>query len=171
MFSQTFRALSRCSAVSIRRIPLQACAIHRIQRALLPNRAPAQRRTLSTPPPQVKESHLSMDEYHAIADKTMEDLLETLEELLDAEADTGFEVDYHSGVLTLKLGSHGTYVINKQPPNKQIWLSSPVSGPKRYDFRDETGEWVYSRDGRSFDNLLSDELSKVFSQKITIRPS
>lgn len=31
-----------------------------------------------------------------------------------------------SGVLTLKLGSHGTYVINKQPPNKQIWLSSPL---------------------------------------------
>jgi frataxin len=31
-----------------------------------------------------------------------------------------------SGVLTLNLGTHGTYVINKQPPNKQIWLSSPV---------------------------------------------
>ena len=27
----------------------------------------------------------------------------------------------------------GTYVINKQTPNKQIWLSSPISGPKRYD--------------------------------------
>lgn len=31
------------------------------------------------------------------------------------------------GVLTLSLGgSLGTYVINKQTPNKQIWLSSPV---------------------------------------------
>jgi hypothetical protein len=30
-----------------------------------------------------------------------------------------------SGVLTLILGDNGTYVINKQPPNKQIWLSSP----------------------------------------------
>lgn len=30
-----------------------------------------------------------------------------------------------SGVLTLSLGPHGTYVINKQPPNKEIWLSSP----------------------------------------------
>lgn len=29
-------------------------------------------------------------------------------------------------VLTLKLGSLGTYVINKQTPNRQIWLSSPV---------------------------------------------
>lgn len=31
-----------------------------------------------------------------------------------------------SGVLTLNVGEHGTYVINKQPPNKQIWLSSPI---------------------------------------------
>ncbi|XP_070933807.1 frataxin, mitochondrial isoform X2 [Macaca nemestrina] len=31
-----------------------------------------------------------------------------------------------SGVLTVKLGGDlGTYVINKQTPNKQIWLSSP----------------------------------------------
>ena len=31
-----------------------------------------------------------------------------------------------SGVLTVKVGDHGTYVINKQTPNKQIWLSSPT---------------------------------------------
>lgn len=39
-----------------------------------------------------------------------------------------------AGVLEVSLPPSGTYVINKQPPNKQIWLSSPVSGPKRYDF-------------------------------------
>ena len=31
-----------------------------------------------------------------------------------------------SGVLTVRLGRHGTYVVNKQAPNRQIWLSSPV---------------------------------------------
>lgn len=31
-----------------------------------------------------------------------------------------------NGVITLKLSSSlGTYVINKQTPNKQLWLSSP----------------------------------------------
>jgi hypothetical protein len=30
------------------------------------------------------------------------------------------------GVMTIKLGSLGTYVINKQAPNRQIWMSSPV---------------------------------------------
>lgn len=37
-------------------------------------------------------------------------------------------------MLSLKFPPHGTYVLNKQPANKQIWLSSPVSGPKRYDY-------------------------------------
>lgn len=49
------------------------------------------------------------------------------------------------GVLTVRLGSLGTYVINKQTPNRQIWASSPVSGPVRYDLRG--GRWVYHRDG------------------------
>jgi len=31
-----------------------------------------------------------------------------------------------NGVVTVKLGSdRGTYVVNKQSPNKQIWFSSP----------------------------------------------
>lgn len=34
------------------------------------------------------------------------------------------------GVLTVRMGPKGTYVINKQTPARQIWLSSPV----RYGF-------------------------------------
>lgn len=37
-------------------------------------------------------------------------------------------------MLTLRLGELGTYVINKQTPNRQIWMSSPMSGPVRYDW-------------------------------------
>ena len=40
-----------------------------------------------------------------------------------------FSVDFYNfqnQVLTLKVGPLGTYVINKQTPNRQIWLSSPV---------------------------------------------
>lgn len=45
-----------------------------------------------------------------------------------------FHLIHQSGVLTIKLGGDlGTYVINKQTPNKQIWLSSP----SRYVLRSE----------------------------------
>lgn len=69
----------------------------------------------------------------------------------------------------MKFPPAGTYVINKQPPNKQIWLSSPISGPKRYDYaiwsedqnsKEETGggSWVYLRDGTTLASLLESEL-------------
>ena len=66
-----------------------------------------------------------------------------------------------AGVLSLTFPPHGTYVLNKQPPNKQIWLSSPVSGPKRYDYvrlPDGRLDWVYLRDGSLLTGLLSGEL-------------
>jgi len=110
-----------------------------------------------------------MEEYHAKADHAMEELLDTLENLIDTAGRPDWEVDYHSGVLTLKLGSSGTYVINKQPPNKQIWLSSPKSGPKRYDFHEDTKEWVYLRDCKPIDALLSEELSAIFEAPIRIQ--
>lgn len=60
-------------------------------------------------------------------------------------------------------------MINKQPPNKQIWLSSPTSGPKRYDWvlvsesmfdKEGTGagDWMYLRDRSSLVDLLRKEL-------------
>jgi frataxin len=60
-------------------------------------------------------------------------------------------------------------VLNKQPPNKQIWLSSPISGPKRFDWviaqegmnskeGSGQGDWVYMRDGSSLTEILRKEL-------------
>lgn len=64
--------------------------------------------------------------YHKEADHTLEYLVEAFENLLDdIEADDA-DVELSQGVLNLNLGSIGTYVINKQTPNKQIWVSSPV---------------------------------------------
>lgn len=71
--------------------------------------------------------------------------------------------------MTLTVADKGTYVINKQPPNKQIWLSSPSSGPKRYDWcivgdtqgdkeGTASGDWVYSRDGSTLNELFFEEL-------------
>uniref|UniRef100_T1JFT7 ferroxidase n=1 Tax=Strigamia maritima TaxID=126957 RepID=T1JFT7_STRMM len=74
---------------------------------------------------------------------------------------TDSDVTYGDGVLTVKLGNdRGTYVINKQSPNRQIWLSSPLSGPKRYDFVD--GRWVYLHDGVALHDLLTGEFNQIF---------
>jgi frataxin len=113
-------------------------------------------------------SEISAERYHSLSDAAMDNLLDSLENLLDDLGDPDYEVEYHSGVLTLKLGNNGVYVINKQPPNKQIWLSSPYSGPKRYDFVESEGSWIYSRDGRTLSDLLNEELSKALQRSVEL---
>lgn len=71
--------------------------------------------------------------------------------------------------MNIKFPPSGTYVLNKQPPNKQIWLSSPISGPKRFDWvvagegmqekeGGGQGDWVYLRDNTSLTDLLRREI-------------
>ncbi|GAA5964283.1 hypothetical protein JCM8115_006054 [Rhodotorula mucilaginosa] len=115
-------------------------------------------------------SQLTDREYHDVADKTMDRLTEYLEETIeaiDSDQAAAYDVEYSasmcgkSGVLTVRLGDHGTYVLNKQPPNKQIWLSSPKSGPKRYDWDKQHHVWFYHRDGDLLHDLLNRELRQA----------
>ncbi|KAK8134240.1 mitochondrial iron uptake protein [Apiospora sp. TS-2023a] len=113
-----------------------------------------------------KPDNLSDKMYHELSDEYLELLVAHLEERQDKSDD--IDVEYSAGVMNVKT-KHGTYVINKQPPNKQIWLSSPLTGPKRYDWvvisedqgsKQDTavGAWVYLRDGTSLTELLRTEI-------------
>ncbi|KAM9330693.1 frataxin, mitochondrial [Gastrophryne carolinensis] len=117
---------------------------------------------------QTSNSELDETTYEKLASETLYSLAEFFEDLAD-EPFTPYEYDvsFGNGVLTVKIGGDiGTYVINKQTPNKQIWLSSPSSGPKRYDWTGRT--WIYSHDGVSLYQLLEKELSLAFNTKLDL---
>ena len=62
----------------------------------------------------------------------------------------GYDISLAMGVLTVDLGGgRGTYVVNKQGPNRQLWLSSPQSGPSRFDWDGEGAQWVRPRARRA----------------------
>lgn len=114
----------------------------------------------------LQNGQMSEIDYHSVADETMDSLTEAFEDIGDTlPCDPEYDAQYSSGVLTVKISEKdGTYVINKQPSNLQIWLSSPVSGPFRYDLED--GTWVYKRTSQTLHELLSDEVSKIFNTPI-----
>ncbi|CAI5737298.1 unnamed protein product [Hyaloperonospora brassicae] len=77
-----------------------------------------------------------------LADETLHDIqswLDGIEEMLDES-----DVMFSQGVLKIDLGEHGTWVLNRQVPNRQIWWSSPISGPRRYEYDAENGIEIYS---------------------------
>ncbi|CAK7909445.1 frataxin homolog, mitochondrial [[Candida] anglica] len=102
-----------------------------------------------------KIDKLSDSQYSRIANEYLDTLGDELEAL--SEDFPVIDCELSQGVMTLALPPHGTYVINKQPPNKQIWLSSPISGPKRYDLIG--GKWITLRDNSSLTELLEEEIS------------
>eukprot|EP01018_Ginkgo_biloba_P005026 Gb_30614 [translate_table: standard] len=113
-------------------------------------------------------SVLPEEEFHRLADETLHDLQEKLEAYGDDIQIDGFDIDYASGVLTVKLGNLGTYVLNKQTPNRQLWLSSPVSGPARFDWDRENQAWIYRRTKADLLRLLENELSNLLNASISL---
>nr|XP_027188093.1 frataxin, mitochondrial isoform X1 [Cicer arietinum] len=83
------------------------------------------------PTPIDYRSLLEEGEFHSLADTTIHSLQEKFEDYGDSIDLDGFDIDYGNDVLTIKLGELGTYVLNKQTPNRQLWLSSPVSSTER----------------------------------------
>jgi frataxin len=129
------------------------------------------------PPPKQSEdtenptvpTDVSTTEFHERADEYLNELVERLEEAQEKNPD--IEVEYSAGVLRVDfISKQLSYVLNKQPPNKQIWLSSPISGPKRFDWvvlqegqnakeGGGQGDWVYLRDGTSLSDIIRKELA------------
>lgn len=70
------------------------------------------------------------------------------------------DIDLNDGILTLVTDS-GTFVINKQSAAKEIWLSSPVSGPYHFAYMDDL--WK-SRNGSELFEILTNELNIKFSR-------
>jgi frataxin len=125
--------------------------------------------------------------FHDVADTTLEelsDLVSQIELSLD-------DVDYSlsQGVLNINLGSvyqNKTWVINKQTPNRQIWWSSPISGPRRFEYmsekeknsveeeknekeisseqqqQEESSKWLYTKDRTTtLKDLFKEEIQQV----------
>lgn len=132
---------------------------------------------------------LDSQTYERVCEETLESLTDYFEEILEADntlkaPDVVYSVSlclshstfhrtlhFQDGVLTVHLGTNfGTYVINRQSPNKQIWLSSPTTGPKRYDFvgpaTAETGGWIYKHDGESLHSLLQKEVGSILKNDV-----
>ena len=102
----------------------------------------------------------SEPEYHTVADETLDTILDAVEEVLESSS-VDFETELANGVLTLKLPPKGSWVINKQTPNQQIWWSSPLSGPKRFEYDETDHLWFSTKDGLSLGPLLVQEMRHV----------
>jgi frataxin len=100
--------------------------------------------------------------FYSTADETLEDIQDSIEQALEALG-VDYELSYASGVLTFRLPDAGTWVINKQTPTRQLWWSSPFSGPKRFEYNTIQNTWIGTKnESETITNLLEQEMRLVF---------
>ncbi|CAH0482682.1 unnamed protein product [Peronospora belbahrii] len=100
--------------------------------------------------------HMTEHEFMELADETLHEIqswLDGIEEMLEES-----DVIFSQGVLKIDLGESGTWVINRQVPNRQLWWSSPISGPRRYEYDTVNGQWINTRDKGELVALLRSEI-------------
>jgi len=117
------------------------------------------------------EMILSESEFHKYSDLTFDVLLDKLASLENGTIegnDGDIDIIFANGVLTVNLGIMGCWVINKQTPNRQLWWSSPLSGPRRYELHKQgKGKgnddiiWRSTKEATRLDEDLRNELLKI----------
>ena len=101
--------------------------------------------------------------FENIAEKTLNMLLDRIDDALG----DAFDVDLNGGILIIELENGAQYVINKNAPNYEIWMSSPHSGASHYYLDDDLETWVDTRNGDKFFEKLSQELSQCAEKSFT----
>lgn len=105
---------------------------------------------------------LKKNDFNSVSEGSLNFLLEKLE-LKENSLPATFDAEYSQGVLTLKFDPKTVYVLNKQPPTEQIWLSSPFSGPRRFEWNSADETW---RDVRNYEIELNEFLRKEFKENL-----
>lgn len=100
-------------------------------------------------------------EFHALIDEQLHQLEEVLDEL---EVDIDGEIS--AGILTLEFENGSKIIINRQEPLHQLWLATRSNG-YHFDYRE--GQWVDSRSGQLFLDVLEAACSEQAEQPVSLR--
>jgi CyaY protein len=95
---------------------------------------------------------MTESEFHGAVDAILARIEASLEE------EDALDVDLESGILTVTCGDDSKVIVNRQTPNREIWVAAR-SGGFHFAFRD--GAW---RDTRSGEELFASLARVIASQ-------
>lgn len=95
---------------------------------------------------------MNTSQYHELVDAQWMAIEEGIDE-------SGADIDYETNgnVLTLEFEDRSQIIINRQEPMKEIWLASRSGG---FHFGYQDGEWICSKTGMVFMDMVKQECSK-----------
>ena len=92
-------------------------------------------------------------EYHLKVDAVLLHLEESIDDIEHVDLD----YESSSGILTIDFPNGTKIIVNKQPPNLQIWVATKFDG-HHFDFIDD--QWIDNRTGKEFWALMSEAATR-----------
>jgi frataxin len=108
---------------------------------------------------KIEKPKIDLETYVKEVNKTLNKINDHLEELEVTD-----NITLSDGVLKLTLNKNKHYVLNIQRPNLQIWLSSPISGPQRFEYDLSTNSWKNNRNGKDLYEILNEEMNSILKE-------
>jgi frataxin len=108
---------------------------------------------------KIEKPKIDLETYVKKVNKTLNKINDHLEELEVTD-----NITLSDGVLKVTLNKNKHYVLNIQRPNLQIWLSSPISGPQRFEYDLSTNSWKNNRNGRDLYEILNEEMNSILKE-------
>jgi CyaY protein len=101
---------------------------------------------------------MNESDFHSAVDAVLARIESSLED------EDGVDVDLESGILTVTCGDGSRVIVNRQTPNREIWVAARSGG---FHFVSRDGGW---RDTRSGDELFA-SLARVIESQAGFKPS
>ena len=80
-----------------------------------------------------------------------------------AEREAALDVDLEGGILTITCPDESRVIVNRQTPNREIWVAARSGG---FHFRMKDGEWRDTRSGEELYASLARVLEEHGGEKI-----
>ncbi len=103
-------------------------------------------------------SQMDESEFHARVDA----ILTAVE---DALADSDVDADATGGILTLDCSAGGKIIVNRQTPNREIWVAARSGG---FHFRFNGAAWIDTRGGEDLAARLARVIAEQSGESIAI---
>lgn len=91
-------------------------------------------------------------------------VLEAIENALE-QADADIDSEINAGILTLEFDNRSKVIINRQTPNRELWVAAKSGG---FHFRFDGAVWRDTRTNESLESLLSRVISEQSGDVMSI---
>jgi CyaY protein len=103
---------------------------------------------------------MNESEFHQRVDA----ILSSLEALFD-DVDADIDCELSSGILTITFENSSKIIVNRQTPNREIWVAAKSGG---FHFRYVNNAWRNTRESETLEALLTDVIAQQSGEDITI---